>query len=295
MDDILINYETRILVLSISSWNIKKGMNTWPAFLEGHAPERIAHICFRQDVPNNPVCNNYFVISENKVIKSIIKRNLKTGLTLKRCNENVALAEELITQKKRYNKMKKHRNVFTLLGRELLWKLGKWQTKELEIFVKHFCPDIILYSMEGYLYFNRVCRYVKKISKVKSIGFFCDDNFTYKQTNSLFNHILRFFQRKSLKKLVNNTDGFFAITPKMKKEADDFFGIDSVLLSKPCYHIPLVDYSELQFPIKILYTGNLGIDRDKSLLKVVEAIKRINLNKNYFELNVYTALAGGMF
>lgn len=289
MDDIVINPETKILVLSISSWNTKKGMNTWPVLLEGHDPERIAHICFKQDVPNNPVCNNYFVISENKVIKSIIKRRLKTGVAMKRCDDDAGLKEDLAVQNARYSKMKKHRNAFTLLGRELLWKIGKWKTKELDEFVKGFCPDVVLYVMEGYLYFNRVCRYVKKISGAKSIGFFCDDNFTYKQNKGLSNRVLRFFQRRSLKKSAKKTDNFFAITNKTKNEADAFFKTDCIVLTKPCYNIPVAESKEYNFPLKIFYAGNLGIGRDKSLHKFVKALFSVNAENKYFELSVYTS------
>lgn len=289
MEDIFIDSEIRILVVSVSSWNIKIGMNTWPALLEGHDPDCIAHICFRQDAPNNPICNNYFVISENKVIKSVLKRGLKTGYAVERCEDDAVLSEDLTVQKNRYNKMKKHRNAFTLLGRELLWKLGKWKTKELDSFVKNFHPDIILYGMEGYLYFNRVCRYVKKISGAKSIGFFYDDNFTYKQCSGLSDDIWRFFQRKSLKKLAKTTDDFLAITLKTKKEADAFFKVDCTVVSKPCNNIPTVEDKEPVFPIKILYTGNLGIGRDESLLMVAEALKKVNAYGNHFELNVYSA------
>ena len=222
MEDLMMNPKRRILVISISSWNTEVGMNTWPVLLEGHDPDCVAHICFRSNVPDNPACNHYFVLSEGKVIKSILNRKIKTGQEVFRGEKSSELSNDLASQKARYAKMKGRRNAVTLLGRELLWKLGRWKTKELRDFVTAFAPDVILYSMESYLYFNRVCRYVKKLTGAKSIGYFADDNFTYKQQKGFFANLPRFFQRRSLKKLAKQTDAFFAITPKTKREADAF-------------------------------------------------------------------------
>lgn len=285
-----INPKRKILVISISSWNTEVGMNTWPALLEGHDPDCVAHICFRSNVPNNPVCNHYFVLSENRVIKSILNRKIKTGREVFPGEATAGLSGDLQAQKARYGRMKKHRNAVTLLGRELLWKLGKWKTKELDDFVTSFAPDVILYSMESYLYCNRICRYVKNLTGAKSIGYFADDNFTYKQQKGFFANIPRFFQRRSLKKLAKQTDAFFAITPKTKREADAFFGINCKVLTKPLYEIPKVNYPEtIEYPIRLLYTGNLGIGRDESLLRIFRAIQKINQTEPIFSLNVYSS------
>ncbi len=290
MEDLMMNQKRRILVISISSWNTEVGMNTWPALLEGHDPDCVAHICFRSNVPNNPVCNHYFVLSEGKVIKSILNRKIKTGCEVFPGEGSTELSADLAAQKTRYQKLKGHRNAVTLLGRELLWKLGKWKTKELDDFVTSFAPDVILYSMESYLYCNRVCRYVKKLTGAKSIGYFADDNFTYKQQKGFFANLPRFFQRRSLKKLAKQTDAFFAITPKTKREADAFFGVDCKVLTKPLYNIPEVAYPQtIAFPIRLLYTGNLNIGRDESLLQVARAMQEINREEPKFALTVYTS------
>jgi hypothetical protein len=89
-----------------------------------------------------------------------------------------------------------------------------------------------------------------------------------------------------LRRLAKKTDAFFAITEKTKEEADAFFGIDCRVLTKPLSSMPVVEYGALQKPIHLLYTGNLYIGRDQSLLKVVEAVKRFPLGT--FFVDVYT-------
>ena len=88
--------------------------------------------------------------------------------------------------------------------------------------------------------------------------------------------------------MAKQTERFFAISDMTKKEADEFFGIDSVILTKPLYREPQVNYDEFKMPIKAVYTGNLLIGRDKTLLRIVEAAKRINSDEIKIKFDIYT-------
>lgn len=279
--------ETKILVLSVSAWSSKSGMNTWPALLEGRSPDCVANICLRGETPDSNICNNYFYLSENKVLKSIFKRGIKTGeiVNFHRIDEKRSI--DLAEHNERYSRMKKRRSAFYLMAREIVWLFGKWRSRELKDFIMEFAPDVILYSMDGYIHFNRLCRYAKKLSGAKSVGFFVDDNFSYKQSKKIGDRLFRVFQRASLKKIVKKTDAFWAITDMTKKEADRTFDINCTVLTKPMRAIPdEICFRKTTKPIKILYTGNLLIGRDRSLLRVVNAIKE-HFSKD-FVIDVYT-------
>lgn len=280
-----------ILILSVSSWNSKVGADTWPTLMEGISPDNVASLSLREEIPDSKASNHFFVISENRVLKSVLDRSIKTGKRVERSDRQETVSSDLAEHNARYQKMGKKRNPIWLFARELVWKLGKWKTKELDDFLTEFNPDIILYSMDGYIHFNRLCRYVKKKTSAKAIGFFVDDNFTYRQTNKLGLRVFRVLQRHSLKKLARNTDAFWAITDMTKKEADETFGIDCVVVTKPLKKEAEFREWQVNDPIRILYTGNLGIGRDKSLVKVVSALREINSENNKFIIDVYTKTA----
>lgn len=280
--------DKKVLVLSISAWNSAVGMDTWPTLMEGRNPDHVANICLRGETPDSNVCNHYFYISENKVIKSIINRSIQTGSKKDAAVQNDETDTDLKKHKARYQKMQKHRSFFFLMAREILWKVGKWKSRELYDFIMEFSPDVILYSMDGYIHFNRLCRYAKKISKAKSIGFFADDNFTYKQSRRFGDRAFRYFQRRSLKKLVRETDAFWAITDMTKEEANKVFRIDCTVVTKPVLSTPMYVEKKIEFPIHILYTGNLQIGRDKSLVKVVNALKKTPDPERRFMVDIYT-------
>ena len=275
----------RILILTVPSWNSKVGANSWATLLEKYDSKDIASIYIRDEIPDSSICSRYFCISESKILRSIIKRRTKTGeeITPFADTDNEALSEH----NERYAKFSKKRRYSMLLARELAWKMGKWKTKELDDFLDSFKPDIILHSMDGYIHLNRIIEYAIKRTGAKAVGYIWDDNFTYKQHSSLGYKLYRYFQRRSLKSLAKKTNEFFAISEKTKKEADEFFNINSIILTKPLSSEPIVNYQEIAKPIKMLYTGNLYIGRDRSLARLVSAIKELGL-ENSFEINVYT-------
>ena len=276
----------KILAITVSSWNSKVGSNTWPTLLEQYGKDNVANICLREERPDSNVCSRYFVVSENRVLKSVLDRRIKTGREITPEFVKEDKSEDLDEHNKRYQKMKKKRRYSMLLGRELVWMLGKWCTKELDDFLDSFKPDVIVYSMEGYIHLNRIIEYSIKRTGASSVGYFWDDNFTYKQSTKIGHRVYRFFQRKSLKKLAGMTNSFFAISSMTKREADEFFGVNCRILTKPLNNLPLVNREEINMPIRMLYTGNLLIGRDRSLFKIVSAIDR--LSDAPFTLDVYT-------
>ena len=276
----------RILVMSVPSWNSRVGANTWESLLKQYDRENIASIYIRDDISDSEVCSRYFCISENRIIKSLLNRKIKTGYEVER--QDTRGEEDLEKHNQLYQKMSRKRSHLMLLAREIIWKLGKWKTDELNEFIDSFKPDIILHSMDGYIHLNRITQYAIRRSGAKAIGYIWDDNFTYKVEKGIGFKIYRFFQRISLKKLAKKTQVFFAITEKTKREADEFFGVDCTVLTKPLNSDPEVRYDEITKPFKMLYTGNLYIGRDNSLAKISSVLKEINKDETKIVLDVYT-------
>ena len=276
----------KILVFTVPSWNSKVGANSWATLLEGYDSKNVANIYIRDEIPDSKACSNYFNISENKIIKSVFKRWINTGRVVTPEISNDGDDQDLQAHRQRYQKMGKKRRYSMLLAREIIWKFGKWKTKALDDFLDEFKPDVILHSMDGYIHLNRIIEYAIKRTGAKAVGYIWDDNFTYKQHQNLGYRIYRFFQRQSLKRLAKKTSDFFAIAPMAKEEADKFFGIDCILLTKPINSVPVVNYRSFGDCIRVLYTGNLYIGREQTLLKVLNAAKRISNGKFY--IDVYT-------
>ena len=284
----VVNHTARILIITVASWNSKVGANSWSTLLKGYPAENLASIYIRDEVPDSEVCSRYFNISENKIIKSVFRRGLKTGTEIFTRIDAGTPNEDLQSHTDRYANLGRKRRYSMLLARELIWKAGKWHTPELDAFLDSFKPDVILHSMDGYIHLNRITEYAIKRTGAVAVGYVWDDNFTYKQSSAFGYKVYRFFQRRSLKKLAGITSSFFAISPLTKKEADAVFGIDCHLLTKPLLQEPVAQKLSGGYPLKMLYTGNLLIGRDRSLYRVSEALRCINGDQHIVELDVYT-------
>ncbi len=282
----------RVLVCSIPCWNSKTGSDTLSSLMEGYDTGKIANLYTKEGFPDSKVCDNYFRISENAVIRSLIKRKTKTGthiiLSENAVDNNSANAAATDARYKKVSSGTK-RNYLLLLARELIWKFGRWKTPELDKFIEEFNPDTVFFPMEGYIYFNRINRYILKKTGAKGVGYFWDDNFTYKQSDNFGHNLYRFFQRISLKKTAKQCSDFFAITPKTKEEADDFFNINCKVLTKPCnfegYSFSPYSPSE---PLRMLYTGKLIIGRFETIKLIGDALDIINADGEKIFLDIYT-------
>lgn len=267
----------KILIFTVASWNSRIGSNTWASLVDGYPAENLANICIREEYPDSNVCARYFVISESDILKSVFKRHIKTGYEVDKSDDaKEDITSRLCEHNIRYQKMGVKRKTCMLLARELVWKFGKWRTEELDAFLDDFKPDIILHSMEGYIHLNRIIEYAIARTQAKVVGYIWDDNFTYLQSKKLGHRFYRFFQRNSLKNLAKKTDAFFAITKKTKKEADAFFKINSVLLTKPLLFTPEHCQRSVAYPVRMIYTGKLIIGREDTIRQIAEAIKEVN-------------------
>ncbi len=281
-----------ILIITVDSFNSKVGANTFETIFKDYPDADFANICIRNELPDSKLCSRYFRISEQRVIKSVFNRKIATGKELSPSDfADMEEQKELNASIELYNKNRAKRSFIKRLGREVIWKVGKWRTKELCDFLSSFSPDIIIYEMSNYIHYNRLCRFAVRYTGAKSIGYFWDDNFTYKQNSGIKFRCMRFLQRSSLKKLAKATDSFWAITQKTKREADEEFKISSVVITKPididadsCF----VPY-QVRRPIRMLYTGNLLIGRFESIKLISQALEAINKDDEKIILDVYTA------
>ena len=64
----------KVLSISLSTWRKDSGIHTQTDLFKFWNPEQVAQIYLKSDLPDTPVCNKFFQISENQVIKSVLNR-----------------------------------------------------------------------------------------------------------------------------------------------------------------------------------------------------------------------------
>lgn len=265
----------KVLVVDVNAWRTDSGANTLRDIFSCWEPDRLAVVYTSSQLPDSEVCNNYFQISENQVLKSVFKPTIRVGRMVEKTPENDdADAQE---EKERYAKAHRNHSKWMRLAREVVWKLGHWKTKALMKFVQDFEPDIIFVPIFPYAYLGRIQEYIIKLTGKPTVCYLADDNYSYDSCQDLIDYIHRFWVRQFVGPLSRHSSQMFVIVDKEKEDTDLRFGTDSVILTK-CIDFTGVSYQhkKLNDPLKFVYTGGLIIGRDRTLALVADAINEIN-------------------
>ncbi len=280
----------KVLAVSLSTWRFDSGIHTQTDLFKFWDPKRVAQIYTKSDLPNTPVCNLFFQISENAVIKSVLTRK-QVGKKV----ENGAKAESdekkaVDEERALYEKAHRKKSWLMTLLREAVWFFGNWKTKALLSFIDDFSPNIYFLPIYPVVYMGWIQLYILKKRPKPYVCYLADDNYSYQVCGkNLFAYIHRFILRGVVEKLARNCREMFTITKTEAEDTDRLFGTHSVVLTKG------IDYSALAFkekevsaPIKMVYTGKLVIGRASSLVLISKALAEINEDKLRMTMDIYS-------
>lgn len=279
----------KVLVIDVNAWRKDAGTNTLRDIFSCWDPTKLAVVYTSSQLPDSDVCNHYFQISENQIIKSLYHPTLRVGRPVDKTppnNDADAMAE-----RERYAKAHKHHAKWMRLAREVVWKFGHWKSKALKKFVMDFNPDIIFVPIFPYAYMGRIQEYIIRLTGKPTVCYLADDNYSFDSCRDWMDYIHRFWTRQFVGPLARSCNKMFVIVDMEKEDTDRRFGTDSVILTKN------IDFSNCQFekhavnkPLRFVYTGGLIIGRDKTLALVADAINNINAEEGdvVAELFIYS-------
>ena len=281
----------KVLSISLSTWRKDSGIHTQTDLFKYYDPDRVAQIYTKSDLPNTPVCNSFFRISENEVIKSVYKRKPVGCRVSNGVDADEATKKAMEAEKALYAKAHKKKSWFMTLAREAVWWLGKWKTKELDKFIEEEAPGVYFVPIYPVVYMGRIQLHILKKHPRPYVCYLADDNYSYKTCGAnLFAYIHRFMLRRVVKKLATNCTEMFTITKTEAEETDRCFGTKSIVLTKG------IDFEGREFiekkvssPIKMVYTGNLLIGRAVSLVEISKAMANINKDGERVTFDIYSA------
>lgn len=283
----------RVLIVCRSVWDDTQGTSsTLTNLFQNYDADKLAHIYIETKKPNTRCCKSFFQISEYSLVHKILHWKTKTGFYINTYTNDVVIADKKIAaqEENAMSFIRKNRSIFFTFLREFLWLLNGWRSKELKSFFTDFNPDVIFLDGSPLVLMNRINRFVLEVTKKPGVILLMDDNYSYKSCKGNYPYcVYKYFLRKSIKPLVDKCDKVFVYSPKMKKEYDGIFGIDSLLLTKG------IDFSKISYksyqvqkPIKLVYLGQVIYGRIYSLIAIAEALGKINANGVKMQLYIYT-------
>ena len=274
----------KVLFVSLSPINASISVgNTFLNVFEGIPNVEFASIFTKSGFPDVRI-NKAFRITEKMIVKKLFSKNavgeeIKERYQGEKGIENTAI---------RFAKKKRWSIFFGI--QNFIWKLPFWKSKQLKQFLDDYQPDCIFSLLSDSKPLNSLLRYVCDYTKAPLFLYAWDDNYTLRGVGcSPFKIIGRLGSRKSMRKTVKYAKQLYVISQIQKNEYDKIFQRTCKVLTKSA------DFSEepkpwqpQQYPLKLLYTGNLGLNRWRSLALLVNALKKINIKERKAELEIYT-------
>lgn len=275
-----------ILVIARSAWRDDNSVGrTLTDFFSPFKDDSIYSISLRDTAPDNKVSKMNLSISEMQQIKHITEGG-KIGVISEGDTTYVNPNEDAA-----YNGAKKANLMILAFFREWLWSLGLWKNKNLNDYLIKIKPDVIFMPIYPCWYAHKILKYLKKKTNAKVVIFHADDTYTLKQHSwSPLFWLYRFIQRKWVRSSVELADIHYVISEIQKEDYDKSFGVKNKVLTK------FTDFDkepELKTtydkPIELVFTGNINLNRWKTLAMIASAIQDINKRECRAILKIYSA------
>lgn len=279
----------RILVLSNTAWDNQNSFGgSFSNIFSGIQGLQIANIYCRYGNPNNTVASEYFQITEKSLLRNLKSSSYPSG---KRVLVDEAGMQLNAHEQATFDTARKKRWKIFFWLRDFIWLVGRWRSPQLQAFIDDFKPDLIFQPVYYSNYLLRIAQYLKAYTGVPMVGYISDDCYTLRQFNlSPLYWLDRLHKRKKVKKVIRQCELLYVISEIQKQDYEKAFGVPCKILTKSA------DFSgeppvktQYNSPLQLVFTGNIGTNRWKSLAMIAKALERINANGVRAQLRIYTA------
>lgn len=273
-------------VLIISNQPLDKSTSngrTLLNFLGNENCKNMAQFFLRKGRPEFDVCENYFFASDSAVLKAVLKGKSAGGVF-----EKSQLKEKYVQGGRSIKRVS--RTPFTMLTRNFLWSRKCWR-KDFYQWVDKFNPECVLLQAGDAPFLYNIAVEIAEKYKAPLVIYNSEDyyfkDYNYFKNSGITGIFYPFFRKmlkKAVKKALEIASVSIYISEDLKETYDKEFNKNSVAIYTATEVEPNI--TEKKNPI-FSYLGNLGLDRHLGLIKIAEALQRINPQ---FKLDVYGAL-----
>ena len=280
----------RILILSNTAWDNQNSFgSSFSNILEDMQGIQIANIYCRYGNPNNSVADYYFQITEKSLLKNLKTKSIPSGKQVFAAGQGTIQLSD--REQTTFDTARKKRWQILFWARDLIWLVGRWCSPQLRAFIDDFKPDLIFQPVYYSNYLTRMALFLKKYTNAPMVGYISDDCYTLRQFSlSPLYWLDRLHKRKKVKKVIQQSELLYVISEIQKRDYEKIFGVPCKVLTKSADFSgdPPVK-SQYHTPLQIVFTGNIGTNRWKSLAMIARALQTINRNGVRAQLRIYTA------
>lgn len=281
----------RILIIAEEEWNdyvfANSVLTNW--FSDFNA--EFAEIYASPGLPINNICNKYFQITDEDMVKSIISFK-KAGKRIVKPSNNVDI-DSAKTNANRvgvygfFKKLSLKMHTLVMIIRDFIWMSGHYNSTELKSFIQEFNPDVVFCPRYISPKMMRLERLVFNMTNAPFVAFTGDYEVYLPSFSLSISWFRKWYINKMFKKhskiyshyLMHSKDQAFDYTQKYNLKTSTFY---------KCGDFTTHIEKKIGVPIRLVYAGRLYCNRWKSLAEIGIALQKINKNGVKMILDIYT-------
>lgn len=174
-----------------------------------------------------------------------------------------------------------NRTAFTMLARDLLWKFCMRRTEFFEL-AEQFKPDIVLWQYGDSGFMVDLARLVAERCNAKIAVFTTEDyyfktwDYLSKKDKNLSYTLFSNEMKRANKRIFERASLCIANTPQLAERFKSAFGCRTETIMNSSELNQLQKNRKTQVENRIVYAGNLGINRHLSILKIAGALEKVD-------------------
>lgn len=272
----------RVLVISHNVMGGSTGMGkTLENMLSVLPNDHVAQLFFHSEVPTQNVCDGYYRITDLDMLLSLGGKNTTGSIFGPSDVVNRRSSRVDTGAVAKVYQFGRQRTSLIYVLRNLLWRLGRWYTPELDNWLRSFAPDVIFFAAGDYSFAYTIVYTVSEKLGIPVVMWCADDYYLGHSLKGAVHRNLMHWVKRLDEKLA----AVIAISDKMAKDYASIF-------HQPIYvmHIAAADNPyALPFDQRkgLTYVGSLGVGRLKPLLELAREAYRSGV-KGYDYIDVYT-------
>lgn len=278
-------------VLLVSKSPLKREVasgNTFLNLFEDIDSVELAAVCTKKDTPDVLITKCY-CMTERMLLDNMLRKS-PIGTVLDTKGRGNTINSGLVETVAQKTAEKVRWTVFFWL-QDMLWRLANWKTSELTGFIEEFKPDIIFTVFTNYSYLNQIIMHTHSLSTAKLVLYAWDNTYSLKQFMlSPWRWIKHFIDREYMRRLASKADLFYVISDIQKKDYEKYFNMKCKVLTKGTdFSEPPAFKGQYNTPLQLVFTGNIALNRWKSLKLIADALETINKEGIKAQLRIYSS------
>lgn len=278
----------RVLLISHNSLSKSNNMGrTLENQFHNFNSDEIAQLYFTKGTPESEHCKDFFCIPDTEVFKSVYTRK-PAGFSIE-LTEKITICDKQSkdVQLETAIRKKGNRRPCIYLARNMIWALGKWKTKELDLWLDKINPDVIFFASGDYSFSYIVTMHIARKRNIPVIiGCYDDFYLGKKKTLNPLYHLIYKNLMRNVRKTFDYAHSFMALSEMMTDEYSALFN----KLGNTMYVPTEINTNSVKTKRKtrIFYAGNLGHGRAEQLVLLGKSVKSLG-RSDITHIDVYSS------